>query len=394
MNRIIATLTLLIAALTAAAASTPEVSLVTVFPGTDIYELDGHLVIRINYDDGRDAAVSYGEFDFDAPNFVYRFVKGETDYHVAMMPWGLLQDAYARAGRRMVQHTVDMDSAQTARLLQLIDVNLRPENRVYRYNYVKDNCATRPLRMIELAMGDTILLPPAAIEANSSVPVTFRNVMRENHRNYPWYQFGIDLALGSGIDYPLSHREEAFTPLTMDTQLGGALCGGQPLIRSTRVPVDVPADEAMASPTPWLLTPMAVCWLFFIVTAAVCARDIRRRRVTRWLESAYFGIAGLAGLLLTFLIFVSVHEATSPNWLYLWLNPLCLVPAIFIWLKKCNKLVYSYHFANFAVLFTGLLLWPWIPQSANPAFLPLVLSDMALSATYIYVNRKKQRENR
>ena len=46
MNRIIATLTLLIAALTAAAASTPEVSLVTVFPGTDIYELDGHLVIE------------------------------------------------------------------------------------------------------------------------------------------------------------------------------------------------------------------------------------------------------------------------------------------------------------------------------------------------------------
>ena len=42
-------------------------------------------------------------------------------------------------------------------------------------------------------------------------------------------------------------------------------------------------------------------------------------------DTIYFNIAGLAGLLLTFLIFVSVHYATSPNWLYLWLNPLCFI---------------------------------------------------------------------
>lgn len=388
MNRIIALL-IALTAVAALRAASPEVSLVTVFPGTDIYELDGHAAIRINYGDGRDFAVSYGEFDFDTPNFIYRFVKGETDYRVDMFPWIFFQGAYTRAGRRMTEHVIDMDSSQTARLIELIDRNLLPENRVYRYNYVKDNCATRPLRMIELAMGDSIMLPPAAVEANSAIRPTFRNIMRENHRNYPWYQFGIDLALGSGIDYPLDHREEAFTPLTMDTQIGNAQCAGQPLVRCSRIPVDIPADAATAPPTPWYLTPLAVCWLFFAVTAAVCVRDVRRRKVTRWFQAAYFGAAGVAGLLLTFLIFVSVHEATSPNWLYLWLNPLCLIPAIFIWLKKCNKLVYSYHFANFAVLFTCLLLWPWIPQSGNAAFLPLVLSDMALSATYIYVKLKK-----
>lgn len=388
MRRIFATLVALIATTAALWAAIPEVSLAIIFAGSDIYELDGHAAIRINYGDGRDIAVSYGEFDFDAPNFVYRFVKGETDYHVGTYPWAMLENVYTRHGRRIEEHVIDMDSAQTARLLMLLEENLRPENRVYRYNYVKDNCSTRPLRMIELAMADSIVLPPAACEANSSTPTTFRSIMRENHRNYPWYQFGIDLALGSGIDYPLTPREEAFAPVTLSSQLGGAQCGGRPLVRESRVAVDLPADYAIANPTPWYLTPTAIGCLLLAITAAVCACDIRRKRISRWLHSAYFTVAGLDGLVMTFLIFVSVHEATSPNWLYAWINPLCLIPAIFIWLKKCNKLVYSYHFVNFAVLFVGLLLWPWIPQSGNWAFVPLVLTDLALSATYIYVNHK------
>ncbi len=387
MRRILATLIALIASTAALWASTPEISLATIFAGSDIYELDGHAAIRINYGDGRDIAVSYGEFDFDAPNFVYRFVKGETDYHVGTHPWVLLENVYARHGRRIEEHVIDMDSTQVARLLTLLDENLRPENRVYRYNYVKDNCSTRPLRMIELAMADSIILPPAACEANSSTPTTFRSIMRENHRDYPWYQFGIDLALGSGIDYPLTPREEAFAPVTLSTQLGGAKCGGRPLVRESRVVVDLPADQATAGPTPWYLTPLAIGCLLLAITTIICVRDIRRRRISRWLHSAYFALAGLDGLVMTFLIFVSVHEATSPNWLYGWINPLCLIPAIFIWLKKCNKLVYSYHFVNFAVIFVGLLLWPWIPQSGNWAFVPLVLTDMALSATYIYVKK-------
>lgn len=388
MRRILATLIALIATTAAMWAATPEVSLAIIFAGSDIYELDGHAAIRINYGDGRDIAVSYGEFDFDAPNFVYRFVKGETNYRVGTYPWAMLENIYARHGRRIEEYVIDMDSAQTARLLMLLEENLRPENRIYRYNYVKDNCSTRPLRMIELAMADSIVLPPAACEANSSNPATFRNIMRESHRNYPWYQFGIDLALGRGIDYPLTPREEAFAPVTLSSQLSGAQCGGRPLVRESRVAVDLPADYAIATPTPWYLTPTAIGCLLLAITAAVCVRDIRRKRISRWLHSAYFTLAGLDGLVMTFLIFVSVHEATSPNWLYAWLNPLCLIPAIFIWLKKCNKLVYSYHFVNFAVLFVGLLLWPWIPQTGNMAFVPLVLTDMALSATYIYVNHK------
>lgn len=224
MKRLLPLLAAIIFALTARAASPVTVTLVNVYPGSDIYELEGHSALRLTGADG-DFAVSWGQFDFNAPNFVYRFVKGETDYSVALIPWAYFENAYIRQGRRMVGHVIDMDSTQTAALLEFVARNLEPANRIYRYNYVKDNCATRPLRALEAAFGDSIALGPAVVESESSFPVTFRNVMRRYHANYPWYQFGIDLALGSGIDYPLSRREMAFAPVVMDSQLAEATVG-------------------------------------------------------------------------------------------------------------------------------------------------------------------------
>ena len=220
--------------------------------------------------------------------------------------------------------------------------------------------------------------------------MTFRNIMRHYHRNYPWYQFGIDLALGSGIDYTLTRREAAFAPVELDGMLPSATYSGKPLASNTIAIIDTEADAAIEAPTPWYATPLAVCWAFFAVTLGITIRDIRRRKVTRWFDSAYFGVLGLAGCLLTFLIFVSVHEATSPNYLYFWINPLCLLPAIFIWLKKCKKELFCYQIVNFAVLLLLLASWPWLPQSANAAFLPLILADMMRAANYIFIYRKNE----
>jgi hypothetical protein len=104
-----------------------------------------------------------------------------------------------------------------------------------------------------------------------------------------------------------------------------------------------------------------------------------------------FAVYGVAGLLLTFLIFVSTHEATSPNYLYAWLNPLCFIPPIFIWLKKGKMLVYYYQIANFAVLLLLMLAWYFIPQSANPAFFPLILAGFLRSASYISITRTRNK---
>ena len=57
--------------------------------------------------------------------------------------------------------------------------------------------------------------------------------------------------------------------------------------------------------------------------------------------------------------------------------------------KFARTALFCYQIVNFAVLLLLLATWPVLPQSANAAFLPLVLADMLRAANYIYINRKK-----
>ncbi len=385
MKRIIMLTMVILAVLPRIVAGDMKVSILTCGPGSDVYELEGHTGLRFtDRERGIDTVVHWGLFDFNSPNFLYRFVKGETDYSIGELPAGYFLMMYDREGRSVTEQQLDLTQSESERLWELVVDNLRPGNRIYRYNYVKDNCATRPLRLLEQALGDTLTFAPMS---NGDSVSTFRSEMTRYHRNYPWYQFGIDLALGSGLDYEITVREKAFAPVMLRDMLATATFGDRRIVRLTSVPVEGVTGGVAAGPTPWFLTPVAVSALMLLITLLVSLRDMRRRRVTRWFDSVFYGVMGIAGLLLTFLIFVSTHEASSPNWLYLWLNPFCLVVTIFIWLKKLNRVVFCYQIANFVALIMLLIVAALGVQVLNAAFILLIACDLVRSANYIYITR-------
>ncbi|MBQ2164741.1 MAG: DUF4105 domain-containing protein, partial [Muribaculaceae bacterium] len=55
-----------------------KVSLLTFYPGDEIFEVFGHTEILLTDSTG-DYYVNYGVFDFNSPNFLGRYIKGETD---------------------------------------------------------------------------------------------------------------------------------------------------------------------------------------------------------------------------------------------------------------------------------------------------------------------------
>ncbi|MDE6309580.1 MAG: hypothetical protein K2L81_05235, partial [Muribaculaceae bacterium] len=252
------------------------------------------------------------------------------------------------------------------------------------YNYVKDNCSTRPVSIIEQAIGDTIVVDSSNLPLTGNI--SFRDVMRYYHEYYPWYQFGIDLALGSGIDYNITPHEMAFAPVLLPALLGNATVGEKPLTSESPREL-VQAAPWPAQPTPWYLTPLFVAILVLAAAAFITWRDLKHKKETRWFDTALFGVYGLMGCVITFLVFVSVHEATSPNLLLLWLNPLALIPAVCIWIKKAKNMVLCYHFVNFVALLILAVAWPLAGQGGNIAFLPLILADVLRSVSYIYINK-------
>ena len=83
-----------------------RVSLLTCAPGTEIYELFGHTAIRYeNPAEGKDLVFNYGIFSFNTPNFVLRFVKGETDYRLGVVPYSYFEGEYAVRGSSVYQQT-------------------------------------------------------------------------------------------------------------------------------------------------------------------------------------------------------------------------------------------------------------------------------------------------
>ena len=68
------------------------VSLLTCSPGTtEIYSLFGHTGLRVQTSGGGDVVFHYGVFDYDAPHFIWRFVRGETDYAIEINPYYILR---------------------------------------------------------------------------------------------------------------------------------------------------------------------------------------------------------------------------------------------------------------------------------------------------------------
>lgn len=371
----------------AATAQVKQASLLTVGPGSEVYELEGHTVLRLQYADGRDMAINWGVFDFNSPNFIYRFVKGETDYRVAEAPTQWVLDGYRAEGRSVTEQRLALSQRQVEELEHLVVENLRPENRVYRYNYVKDNCATRPLNLIEQALSaDSCSLVAAETEATQT---TFRDEMRRYHRRFPSYQFGIDLALGSGIDYQITAKEKAFAPVYLLEYLSKAQVkspSGQmmPLVSSTEVLIESGGEEASESGVPlWLMV-----YGFLAVAVLVTVRDLRRRKVSKWFDTLLFLVYGIAGCVIFFLIFVSTHESTSPNVNLLWLNPLALLVPCLIWHKSAKKIVFYYQIVNFALVLAFIIGMPLFHQSFNSLFIPLAVASLARSANYIFINHQ------
>lgn len=358
-------------------------SLLTCAPGCEIYELEGHTGLRLRTD-SIDIVANWGLFDFASPNFVYRFVKGETDYMAGICPTELFLAQYIYEKRRVTEQVLNLTPTQANRVMELVMENCAPQNRVYRYNYVRNNCATKPVAVIEAVVGEPIEF---GVPAQACENDTWRTVMRRYHKNYPWYQFGIDLALGGGLDYPLAKDEDTFAPPVLEWKLARAKIGGAPLVKETNV-IFPGYHDATLPPTPWILTPMAAGLAMLLVSLGTLFAIVRYRRYWRVWISAYFLLAGVAGCVITFLVFFSSHEATSPNWLLVWLNPLQLILGAGVWVRSWRKILVAAAWYDTLMPPLLALLWIFIPQVANPAVWPMLFSAMPLAMSVIYYYKR------
>lgn len=372
-----------------------KVSLLTASPWNGaVYAYYGHTAIWVQDDStGLDAVFNYGYFDTSIPNFMWHFAKGETDYVLGVTSITQFLQEYGRKGQEVFEQELNLSIDEKRNLFDALYINALPENRRYRYNYFFDNCATRPRDMIEKYTSGDIQYPPTAKEQS------YRDLLHECLKPYPWNRFGIDIILGADADKIIDVRQKMFIPEYLKNSYSGAVIVDStsvPLVKNELFILSVD-NKYITKCERTIFSPLIVAFALLLLTILVSfyqRAKLGKTILPKIYDTILFGIAGIAGVVIFFMMFFSEHPATGRNWNFVWLNLFALIFAILFWVKQMKKMVIFYHFINFAVLTLFLIFWWLIPQDLPLATIPFSMCLWIRSGASVIVSRKKASLNR
>lgn len=313
-----------------APAPAPEVWLVTMGPGASVYERYGHNAIWIRDTvAGTDLVYNYGTFDFgqttaDLARFVGRFAMGRPQYWLGTMSMAQTVAVYTRDERDVELQELALPAEARRELAALLAENALPENRVYTYDYFLDNCSTRIRDMLDRVLHHALENATVGVPAEG----TFRFHTHRSLTNQPLMYMGILLALGPATDAPLDQWGEMFLPAKVQERVRELRITGEdgrevPLVtREVRL-LDMGVYRVEPLPPAWggwlLLIGVAMALLILTGRAAGPSGVPGRAMATLWAV-----VAGVGGVVLLALWFVTNHVAAAWNHNLLLVSPLTL----------------------------------------------------------------------
>lgn len=344
-----------------------RVSLITCSPGTEVYAVYGHTALRVEVPtQGIDVAVNYGLFDFAKPNFVWLFIKGETDYMAGAVSYPIFEREYTERGSSVTLQELNLSETEKVALIKLLDSNLRPENREYRYNFLYNNCSTKARDKVEEAL--TIQPTLSTADDSEASPLSYRDIIHQYTADYPWMLFGIDYLLGLQADQPIEPREQMFAPEYLKTYTANMKLIDKghtfPYVINERV---IASEYPLPATFTFLLTPMQAMILLLLFTACICTLEVFVERRQWWFDVVLFSTQGLMGCVVAFLFFLSEHPTVGSNLHVIYLNPLpfLLLPLMIRDMVKRRKSIPTYILIALPTIFLAVSLFAY--QYVQPA---------------------------
>lgn len=381
-----------------------RISLLTCSAGPQAFEHFGHTALRVLdlRQPQRDVVFHYGVFSFNAPFFIYRFVKGETDYMLGAEWTNGFVDRYQRDGMGIVEQQLQLDSAQCQDCVERLLVNYRPENRVYRYSFFFDNCATRPFRLLNLATDNVIEYDTTWVSDR-----TFRDMVQEKTGTNNWLDFGIALSVALPAERVATFEEQLFLPSYLYEAIAhaqipvtiGENSWYMPLVSETVTLLLLAPEtkEKIFAPDP--ISPNAAFAILALIAFVITAFEVKERRSSptrrkieilgKSFDTLLLVATGLTGAIVWFLNFLSEHPAVDHNLNCFWLLPTHLIAAVLIWLKSCQKFCFYYFGITIALILVYMLLDWNLGQYCPPSFHLLIATLLLRSFIRLSAPRKQ-----
>ena len=309
--------------------------LVTMGPGDAVWERFGHNALWVHdAATGQDLAYNYGMFDFDEPGYMRNFIRGRLNYWVQPVDAGAMVQAYAAANRSVWVQELNLTPAQRLELKRFLEWNSLPENRTYRYDYYRDNCSTRVRDAIDMVLGGRLR---QVLDAEASGMTYRAHTRRLVADDLPVF-YGLEVAMTSVIDEPLSLWAESFLPMELmenvrRVTVTDAEGREAPLVKAETLLFEAsrPAlPEGVPKRVPASLAAGTLLGAALVLSGRGAARRRSARAAFVLLATVWAVVTGVLGALLTFLWLGTDHWVTYGNENLLQANPLSLALVVLL----------------------------------------------------------------
>jgi hypothetical protein len=304
------------------------VYLMTMGQGDLVWERFGHNAIWIRDPvRGTDRVYNYGLFDFDAPGYWNRFLKGNWIYQMGVDDLDRTLYQYQYFNRSVTVQELNLTAAQKQELQEFLEWNALPENREYRYDYFRDNCSTRVRDALDRVLGGRIRSTTDDVPTGTTYRSHSERLIAGDKVSYT----GMIAGLGPAADRPISRWEEMFIPMQLQEHVRSITvpdAAGEPvpLVKQEHTLVATNRAPERAQPPRWLISYLLI-GSGLGAAFVLLARAARRSRAARFgfsaLSAVWALLIGTGGLILVGLLFTD-HTIAHRNENLLQFDPLAL----------------------------------------------------------------------
>ncbi len=259
----------------------PFVDLVTIGPGTKLFETFGHAALCLRH---RDPARSVTCFNFGVTDYreglsmLWRLVRGTQEFWVETETYQQVLAAYRDTeDRDIFIQTLPLTDAQARELATSLDAALHGPGSHYSYDPLFDNCSTRIRDLVDRATGGKL-----AAGGDAAYPLTFRELARRGYAGSPALLAMSDFLGSRRLDVHPTRWQAMFEPDILRAEVERRL-GAAPRQVYERRGEPIPVDGSSGR---W---PMLAIGLLFALPIAI-ARSRGRQRLG--LVAAYAALLG------------------------------------------------------------------------------------------------------
>ena len=341
-----------------------KVSVITCGTGNESYSLFGHTAIRISDPiNNIDAVYNYGAFDFNTPNFVLKFIKGDLQYFAVAHSYNDFINEYQYEKRSVYEQELNIPYPLKQKLFDNLNTSLASGESHYTYKFIDKNCTSMVVDIINKTLDST------AIVKNADTDITYRTILFPYFDNHFYEKLGTSIIFGKKVD---GLGTQIFLPFELQKSLTKALYKGQPLAKENKTILEFGKEFSSS----WWNN--VYTYLLFLIFVLV----LNKKTVAAF----YLTIMALLGLFFIFAGFYSFHQELAYNYNILLFNPTLLYLIYFYSIKNTKWL---YNLALFNLLSLAIYLVILINKAHLLIILPLVLTNAVLLARLAIQNRQR-----